>query len=98
MINGYVTSAEFLRWVTPQDTTADAVDDSVIDGIIEAASRYVDGSCSRTFYPRVETRYYSIPESRELFIDSDLLSVISLANGDDTAIASTEYNLAMIRQ
>ena len=93
MINGYVTRAEFLNWVTPKDTTADNTDDAVIDGIIEAASRYIDGACGRAFYPMVKSNYYDIPDGREILSEGDLLAVISLTNGDDTAIASTEYNL-----
>ena len=93
MSNKYVARADFLEWVTPQDTSAEAVDDNVIDDIIEAASRHIDGACARTFYPCVETRYYDIPNGRALDVDSDLLFVISLLNGDDTVIAGDDYNL-----
>ncbi len=93
IINGYVTRDDFLSWVTPQDKTSNIIDDSVIDDIIESASRYFDDETERTFYPRVETRSYDVPESRELIVDDDLLSVITLTNGDDSEIESTEYNL-----
>jgi len=93
VINGYVTRKDFLRWVTPQDTTADAIDDAVIDSIIEAASRYIDYETNHAYYPRVEDRLYSIPDDRELEFDDDLLSIITFTNGNDVEIASTEYNL-----
>ena len=93
MTNKYVTGADFLKWTTPQDQTADTTDDAVISDILDAASRFVDSKTGRTFYPRIETRSFDIPGGRELLVDDDLLSVITLTNGDDTTIASTEYNL-----
>ena len=89
MKNSYVTRADFLEWVTPQDVTADAVDDSVIDDILEAASRYIDSQCHRAFYPRTETRSYDVPNGRKLIVDDDLLAITTLTNGDDNTIAST---------
>jgi hypothetical protein len=49
----------------------------------------------RTFYPRVETRYYDVPENgaRELKLDDDLLEVLTITNGDAVSMPSTEYNL-----
>jgi len=91
--NSYATRASFLRWVTPQNIDADIIDDQVIDSILEATSRYIDGQTHRKFYPRVETRYFDVPGTRELEIDGDLLAVTTLTNGNDATIASTEYNL-----
>jgi len=92
-INSYATLTEFQSWkdVTETDTT----DDTVIEDILEAASRYIDGATARTFYPRVQTRYYDIPSSgsRQLDLDDDLLEIITLTNGDDVEVESTEYNL-----
>ena len=93
MNNSYVTREDFLKWVTPQDTAADSVDDAVIDDILVAASRYIDGSCVREFYPFIATDYLDIPDSRELYVARDLLSVVSFLNGNGTEIESTEYNL-----
>jgi len=92
-MNTYCTRADFLKWQTPTDITPNLVDDVVIDDILEAVSRYIDGMTCRTFYPRVETRSYDTPMQQELDLDDDLLEVITLTNGDDSAIPSTEYNL-----
>ena len=94
VINGLVTLAEWKNYKTApgQTFTTDATDDAVIEDLIEGASRYFEGECAgRTFYPRVETRSYDVPENNWLFVDDDLLAVTTLTNGDDAAIASTEY-------
>ena len=92
-MNNYCTLADFLKWVTPLNVGPDYVDDVVIQDILEAVSRYIDGMTCRTFYPRVETRSYDTPMQQELELDDDLLEVITLTNGDDDTIPSTEYNL-----
>lgn len=94
-INTYATLAEYKAFSTArgQTSSTDATDDVVIDNLLEAASRYIDSKSARWFYPRIEQRYYSIPDSNELDLDADLLEVITFLNGDDVAIASTEYNL-----
>lgn len=91
--NGYATLVEYKAWQTVSST--DATDDTVIEQIIEAASRYIDGETARTFYARSETRYFSVPNpaSRQLDLDDDLIAVTTLTNGDDNTIAATEYNL-----
>ena len=89
--NGYATLAEFKAWRTVEST--DATDDGVIEQCIEAASRYIDNETGRTFYARSETRYYDAVGGRRLKLDDDLLAITTLTNGDDVAIADTEYNL-----
>lgn len=93
-VNTYATLAEYKAFVTArgQSVSTDANDDVVIDNLLEQASRYLDSKTSRWFYPRIDTRYYSIPDSNRLDLDTDLLEVITFLNGDDTSIASTEYN------
>jgi len=93
--NGYTTLLEYLRYITPagQTLNEDAPDDAVLERLIMTASRRVDNLCGRMFYPRVETMYYDIPYDRTIWFGDDLLSVISFKNGDDVAIASTEYVL-----
>ena len=94
-INTYATLAEYKAFVTArgQSVSTDANDDVVIDGLLEQASRYLDSKTSRWFYPRIEQRYFTLPGKSRLDLDADLLEVITLTNGDDVAIASTEYNL-----
>lgn len=91
--NGYATLAEFKLWANITSTNTN--DDSVIEDIIEGVSRYIDRKTGRTFYARTETRYYDVPRngSRTLKLDDDLLTITTLTNGDDNAIASSEYHL-----
>jgi hypothetical protein len=89
--NGYTTLALYKGYAEIDST--DATDDTVIEGLIERASRYIDDKTGRTFYARTETHYFDYPRSRTLKMDDDLLSVTTLTNGDGTEIANTEYNL-----
>jgi hypothetical protein len=93
--NVYATLAEYKDFSTARNQTSnpDILDDGVIDGLLESASRYIDGKTSRFFYPRIETRIYSIPSDYDILLNADLQEVITFLNGDDTSIASTEYNL-----
>ncbi len=93
--NGYATLAEYKAWVTSPGSTlsTDSADDVIIGRILESACRYIEQQSNRTFYPRVETRSYDVPDDESLWLDDDLLEVITLTNGDDTTIAATEYNL-----
>ena len=88
-LNSYATLAEFKSW--KEITGTDATRDADLEIILENASRHLDDLTGREFYPRIETRYFSVPESRELRLDADLLEVITLTNGDGTAISSTQY-------
>jgi hypothetical protein len=94
-INLYATLAEYktYRVARGQSATTDTTDDGVIVDLLEKASRDLDDMTGRQFYPSIETDAYDIPNSSELLFSKDVLAVISLTNGDDTAIASTEYNL-----
>ena len=94
-MNYYVTRSDFLNF-KDTNTPADAVDDAVIDAILEQASRFIDDYTGRKFYPRFETRLLDIPSTitrdlSTLQFDDDLLSIDELLNGDGTAI--TEYIL-----
>lgn len=94
--NSYATLSEYLNYVTDRGGNSpvpNATDDNVVEQLLEQASRYLETRTMRWFYPRVETHYFDIPDGRELFVDDDLLSVISITNGDGTTIAGTEYNL-----
>lgn len=95
VVNGYASLANFKTYITPpgQSLSIDTADDGVIDSIIARASRRVDDLCGRKFYPRIATRYYNTPPGNELWLDDDLLEIITLTNGDTVAIASTDYVL-----
>jgi hypothetical protein len=89
--NGYCTLAEFKSFHSI--TTADGVDDAVIESLIEGVSRAIDRMVSRTFYARTETRTYDVPEGNCLELDDDLLTLTTLTNGDGTVITSSYYKL-----
>lgn len=96
-INSYATLGEYKEWIRKGlvAVTSDATDDAIISRILGSASRFIDAKADRTFFPRVQTRQFDIPlpDQRTLPIDDDLLEIITLTNGDDNTIASTEYNL-----
>ena len=91
-LNAYATLAEFRDYAVANQSP-DADDDAVIEKILNAASRYIDSQTGRVFYPRIETRSYSVPNGNQLWLDEDLLAVVSLTNGEGTAIAAAAYNL-----
>lgn len=93
--NSYATIGEYkaYRVARGQTATVDATDDVQIDNLLNAASRWIDKFTGRFFYPRYETRYYDIPESRRLFVNADLLDLSTLTNGDGTTISSSDYVL-----
>jgi len=101
--NSYVTLTDFknYRVARQQSTsvTADTTDDGVIEQLLEAASRFIDSKTGRWFYPRIETRSYTLPDylgefySKELYFDADVLEIVTFLNGDGASIAATQYNL-----
>jgi hypothetical protein len=95
MINPYCTVADFKAFITPpgQVLPVAIADDLFVEDVIERASRRLDNlmGMDRVFYPHIKAYYADIPNGRELWIDDDLLEVITFTNGDATSIASTEY-------
>lgn len=81
-------------------------DDSFLLGLCYTASRMIDGTTRRFFYPKIDTRDYDHPEREAdtvLKVDGDLLAVTTFTtnNGNTTVSASdyflmtgTSYNLA----
>lgn len=99
-LNAYATLADYKDYIRSRNgnVPADTTDDAIIESLLVSASRYIDSQTGRHFYPFIETRYYSVPgvdevDPRLLNLDADLLEVITLTNGDGTAIPSTEYKL-----
>ncbi len=95
MINPYCTLSDFRRYITPPGQTLedDVDDDVIVDGLIETASRRVDDLCGRVFYPHVETYNFDIPDENSIWLQDDLLQVLSYLNGDGTAITTADYIL-----
>jgi hypothetical protein len=98
--NLYATLAEYKAYVVArgQTPTTDTPDDVTIVNLLETASRYLDDHTLRHYYPAIETLSYDVPMTRELKLRADLLEVITLTNGDGTAIASTDYILESANQ
>jgi len=99
-LNSYASLADYKSFVTArgQTSSTDTTDDAVIELLLKSASSYIDDSTGRFFYPRVQTRYYDVPnpesvDPRLLKLDADLLEVISVTNGDGVTVPSTEYSL-----
>lgn len=90
-INGYTTLADVKSLLKIE--VEDFSDDAVIDSLIEQASRFCDDTTGRRFFPSIETHKFDVPEGRAIWFDDDLLAVITVTNGDDTTLASTEYIL-----
>lgn len=97
--NGYCTLTEFKARYFPAGLS-DTTDDAVIEGVIEAVSRLIDGYCNRRFFANTgdETRYYTAEFSDILFCD-DVAALTSVATDEDgdrtyeTAWANTDYDL-----
>jgi hypothetical protein len=82
--NGYAT----LQQVKDALRITDAVDDSLIEMSIEAASREIDSYCQRVFYPTNATRTYRADDNFLLEID-DLVSLTTLKTTAQTAWDTT---------
>ena len=93
LVNSYATLADYKAYVIArgQSATTDATDDGVIQDLLNSASRYIDLKTRRIYYPRIEEMLFDIPEGNDLYLDNDMLAVISLTNGNSVLIASTEY-------
>lgn len=92
--NGYTTLQNIKDLLNPQGISTSATDDSVIERMVEQASRAIDNFCNgRRFYAATETRYFDTPDGRSLFVDEDLISITTLTNGDATTISSGNYKL-----
>lgn len=94
--NGYATLSEAkARLGIP---VADTGDDSIIENIIEAASRQIDKFCNRQFFQNVaQVRYYTAASDVLVFID-DCVSISAVATdrnldrtwGTVVAVSDTE--------
>ncbi len=93
--NGYCTLPDYKAYATARGQTAstDSTDDGVIADLINAASRFLDSATNRQFYPSIETHLFDAQESRDLYLDGDLLEATTLTNGDLTEITSSNYIL-----
>lgn len=92
--NGYCT----LQDVKSRLDIKDSDNNSELESVITAVSRWIDRNRNRRIYAATETRYYT-PEFHDYLIIDDLLSVTTLKtddNADDThetTWTTSDYNL-----
>ena len=103
--NSYATLAEYKAWIAIRGLDGavgtDTSDDSVIELLIEAASRYFDRETGRRFFYTTldETRYYTPERDEPRCLEIDPLTEITSLSVDYSglrsysALASTEYDL-----
>jgi hypothetical protein len=96
-VNLYATLADFQGYMTPRggSISTDATDDATATILLESVSRYIDSETDRHFFPVQKTHLYDIPDfhTDTLWLDDDLLGVVTLTNGDSTVISSSDYIL-----
>lgn len=90
--NGYAT----IQQVKDALRVTDAIDDSLIELSIEAASREIDAYCQRVFYSTTATRTYAVDSNFVCEID-DLVSLTTLKTSTstswDTTWGASDYQL-----
>ena len=103
--NSYATVAEYKAWIAVRGLAGavgtDVSDDSVIEVLLEAASRYIDRETGQRFYLNSsdETRYYSPDEDMAQEIDIDPMGSVTSVSVDYsglrsyTALTTTDYDL-----
>lgn len=101
--NGYATLAEYKAWIAVRGLAGsvgiDTSDDSVIEILIEAASRYIDRETAKRFYINSsdETRYYTADDPAEVRIDP--ISTVTSVSVDYvnarvyTALTTSDYDM-----
>ena len=88
----YASIDEFLA--QPEVKSDDPVDDIYINDLLLRASRDgVDSYCQTWFYADTRTLSFVLPTSRRLYVDTPLLTVTTLTNGDGQVIPATEFFL-----
>jgi hypothetical protein len=98
IVNGYATLAELkARMGVP---LADTADDSIMEAVIEAASRMIDKFCNRFFFQTAagQVRYFSPASAVLVFVD-DVTAVTAVATDRNlnrtwsNVISSSDYEL-----
>jgi len=97
--NGYATLAEVKTFLS----ITDSVDDTLLEGMVEAASRSIDRMANRRFYldTTATARLYRANDALQLFIDDVgsatglivALDATSLGNYTNTLTLNTDYIL-----
>ncbi len=91
----YANLTEFKAALTESGTAEDAR----LLTALEDTSRWIDNKCSRHFYTKTQTRYYTAKEAARVLLDADLLAVTTLKTDDDDDFdydytwATSDYHL-----
>lgn len=87
--NAYATLAQLQAYLPNSANITTAIATHALN----AASRQIDRHVGRLFYPQIKTNYYDIPTlPNKLYLQDDLLEVLTLTNGDGTTMtATTDY-------
>ena len=94
--NGYTTLAQLKAKILPEGATF-TTNDSMIENVVEAVSRWIDAYCGRFFFVTgSETRYYT-PTTPRLVITDDIVSITSVkldigSRTYGTTMAATDYD------
>ena len=90
--NGYCTLTEFKAHMYDANNSTVTTDDTAIEKVIEAVSRFFDNYCHRRFWKNstAEARYFTAQSTRTVYVD-DLVSVTSLETDDGTRTYGTTW-------
>lgn len=94
--NGYTTLTQLKAKLLPEGATF-TTNDTMMENIIEAVSRWIDAYCGRIFYTTSsETRVYT-PITSHLVVTDDIATITSVkldigARTYPTTLASTDYD------
>lgn len=94
--NGYTTLAQLKAKLLPEGVTF-TTNDSMLENIVEAVSRWIDAYCGRIFYTTSsETRVYT-PITATLVVTDDIATITSVkidtgSRAYGTTLASTDYD------
>ena len=94
--NGYTTLAQLKAKLLPEGVTF-TTNDTMVENIIEAVSRWIDAYCGRIFYTTSsETRVYT-PITSHLVVTDDIATITSVkldtgSRAYGTTLAATDYD------
>ena len=94
--NGYTTLAQLKAKLLPEGVTF-TTNDSMLENIVEAVSRWIDAYCGRIFYTTSsETRVYT-PITSHLVVTDDIATITSVkldtgSRAYGTTMAATDYD------
>jgi len=96
VVNGYTTLTQLKAKLLPEGATF-TTNDTMLENVIEAVSRWIDAYCGRIFYTTSsETRVYT-PITSHLVVTDDIATITSVkldigARTYPTTLASTDYD------